>query len=52
MALAIANQMLKHVWLPEYLPDLSPPKFSIDWFATQIQPEKKEKFHIGQFNAR
>ena len=52
MALAIANQMLKHVWLPEYLPDLSPPKFSMDWFATQIEPEKKEKFHIGMFNSR
>ena len=52
MALAIANQMLKHVWLPEYLPDLSPPMFSMDWFATQIQPEKKEKFHIGMFNSR
>lgn len=52
MALAIANQMLKHVWLQEYTPNLAPPKFSIEWFAQQIEPEKKEKFRIGQFNAR
>jgi hypothetical protein len=52
MALAIANQMLKHVWLQEYTPNLAPPMFSMDWFAQQIEPEKKEKFRIGQFNAR
>jgi hypothetical protein len=52
MAIAIANQMLKHVWLPEYRPDLAPPKFSFDWFANQIEPEKKEKFVLGSFNSR
>lgn len=52
MSLAIANQMLKHVWLPEYMPDLRPPKYSLEWFATQVVPEKKERFHIGMFNTR
>jgi hypothetical protein len=52
MALAIANQMLKHVWLTEYMPDLSPPKYSFDWFAEQITPEKKEKLSIGAYNVR
>lgn len=52
MSLAIANQMLKHVWLPEYAPDLSPPKYSFDWFAMQIQPEKRERNYIGSHNTR
>ena len=52
MSLAIANQMLKHVWLPEYMPNLEPPKYSFEWFAMQIEPERKEKFHIGSFNTR
>lgn len=52
MALAIANQMLKHVWLPEYTPDLTPPKYSFEWFSAQIEPERKEKFSIGNFNTR
>lgn len=52
MALAIANQMLKHVWLPEYRPDLQPPKYSFAWFAEQIEPEKQERFSIGNFNTR
>jgi hypothetical protein len=52
MALAIANQMLKHVWLPEYTPDLAPPRYSFDWWATQVTREKPEKFIIGSFNTR
>lgn len=52
MALAIANQMLKHVWLPEYMPDLEPPRYSFDWFAAQITPERKEKISIGSYNVR
>lgn len=52
MALAIANQMLKHVWLPEYQPNLAPPKYSFDWFAAQITPERRELTRIGMFNTR
>ena len=52
MALAIANQMLKHVWLPEYMPDLQPPRYSFEWFASQITPERKEKISIGHYNVR
>ena len=52
MALAITNQMLKHVWLPEYTPDLSPPRYSFEWFAEQITPERKVKTSIGSYNVR
>lgn len=52
MALAIANQMLKHVWLPEYAPDLSVPRYSFDWFAQFVVQEKKEKMVIGSHNVR
>jgi hypothetical protein len=52
MSLAIANQMLKHVWLTEYMPNLAAPKYSFAWFAEQIQPEKHEKFVLGSYNTR
>lgn len=52
MSLAIANQMLKHVWLEEYRPDLAPPKFSFAWFAEQISTPPREKFVIGAHNTR
>lgn len=52
MSLAIANQMLKHVWLTEYMPDLSAPRYSFEWFAQQIEPERREKFVLGSYNTR
>ena len=33
MSLAIAYQMLKYVWLPEYKNEAPPPRFSMDWFS-------------------
>ena len=36
ISLAIANQMLKHVWLPEFQVDTGPPSGSIDWWANQV----------------
>lgn len=51
MSLAIANQMLKYVWLPEYRNDLEPRKNTFDWWAKHIirdMPEKRVK--IGSFN--
>lgn len=52
MALAIANQMLKHVWLPEYAPVLSAPMYSFEWFADRIAREEKPKRSIGMYNVR
>ena len=52
MSLAITNQMLKHVWLPEYAPNLAPAPYTMDWFAERIPKEKKEKLVIGSFNTR
>lgn len=36
MSLAIANQMLKYVWLHEYRPDLSVPKNSLLWWEEHL----------------
>jgi hypothetical protein len=36
ISLAIANQMLKHVWLPEYQIDEGPPQGSFDWWQDQL----------------
>jgi hypothetical protein len=52
MSLAIANQMLKHVWLPEYQVELSPPKLSIAWFEMMGRPEAEPRQAIGSFNVR
>lgn len=52
MSIAIANQMLKHVWLPEYQPDFQPPKFSLEWFSNHIYEEREPKMSIGSFNVR
>lgn len=52
MSLAIANQMLKHVWLTEYMPNLAAPMYSFEWFAQQIEPERREKFVLGSYNTR
>ena len=50
MSLAIANQMLKYVWLPEYQVRTDKPWGTIDYFATKINRPKKEQFVIGQHN--
>lgn len=53
MSLAIANQMLKYVWLPEYRYDPAPPKNTLGWWEQHIIQEKKEKpLPIGAFNIR
>ena len=53
MSLAIANQMLKYVWLPEYRFDPAPPKNTWGWWEQHIIKEKKEKsLPIGAFNVR
>lgn len=53
MSLAIANQMLKYVWLPEYRPKIKAPAFSDPWFYRLAQGEDIETpTPIGAFNAR
>ena len=36
ISLAIANQMLKHVWLPEYQIDTGPPPGTFEWWQLQV----------------
>ena len=36
ISLAIANQMLKHVWLPEFQVDSGPPPGSFDWWQAKV----------------
>ena len=51
MSLAIANQMLKYVWLPEYRSDLSPVKNTLGWWEKFLVKEKEQpKVLIGSFN--
>ena len=52
MSLAITNQMLKHVWLPEYLPSMTPPKNSFAWFEQFLPRTGVEKRPIGSNNTR
>lgn len=54
MSLAIANQMLKYVWLPEYTQERKPAKYTLDWFARWMQePEGAfERVPIGAHNSR
>jgi Terminase large subunit, T4likevirus-type, N-terminal len=54
MSLAIANQMLKHVWLREYQPVTDPPPGTFGFFEkmlfgelTKAQDRKKERVPIG-----
>ena len=55
MSLAIANQMLKHVWLPEFQVDSGPPPGSFDWWQDKVYDDgltmatmttKKTKYEI------
>jgi hypothetical protein len=52
MSLAIANQMLKYVWLPEYSPKTDAPWGTLDYFASKVpKPQKtRERYWIGEFN--
>ena len=36
ISLAIANQMVKHVWLPQYQVESGPPPGSIDWWQEKV----------------
>jgi len=50
MSLAIANQMLKYAWLPEYRKKTDKAFGTLDFFAEHINKPKKEKFVLGNFN--
>jgi hypothetical protein len=52
MSLAIANQMMHYVWLPDYRPNNAPPKHSFAWFEQFLPTTVKEKKVIGGFNTR
>lgn len=53
ISFAIANQMLKYVWLPEYLPSTKPPQNSLLWWEKHIFGGKKaQKTPIGAHNVR
>jgi len=44
--------MMKHVWLPEYLPNNAPPKHSFAWFEQFLPKSSVEKKAIGSYNTR
>jgi len=52
MSLAITWQMLKHVWLPEYIADVPPPRFSVSWFEKFVANENLgfERVPLGSYN--
>ena len=52
MSLAIANQMLKYVWLPEYTPKTDAPFGTLNFFAKTIKkvPKERKRYYIGEFN--
>lgn len=52
MSLAIANQMMHYVWLPDYLPNNAPPKHSLAWFEQFVSVPTVERRSIGSFNTR
>jgi hypothetical protein len=53
MSLAITNQMLKYVWLPEYRQDLEPKRNSLAWWERYIiKDEIPTRPKIGSFNSR
>ena len=53
MSLAITNQMLKYVWLPEYRVDAEPIKNTLGWWEKFLVHEKQEtRTPIGAFNVR
>ena len=53
MSLAITNQMLKYVWLPEYRYDALPVRNTLGWWEQHIVKEKKQKrTPIGAFSVQ
>jgi hypothetical protein len=52
MSLAITNQMLKYVWLPEYQISQEPPKNSMAWWSRHIPNKQQPKFVLGSFAGR
>ena len=54
MSLAIAHQMLKFVWLPEYRVEIPPPKYSLHWFERFIVNgnDGLKRVPLGAYNAR
>ena len=52
MSLAIANQMLKYVWLPEYKAKTDAPFGTLNYFAASIKkkPKQLDRYLIGEFN--
>ena len=53
ISLAIANQMLKYVWLPEYRGDTSVPKNSLLWWEQHMFSNYGDgKVFIGSHNVR
>ena len=52
MSLAVGNQMLKHVWLPEYQVTFTPPKHSLAWFEQFIVQEEVTRTFVGAHNVR
>jgi hypothetical protein len=53
ISLAICNQMLKYVWLPEYRQDTAPPANSLLWWEKHIMDNQPvQKSFIGSHNVR
>jgi hypothetical protein len=52
MSLAIANQMLKYVWLPEYQVTGNAPKGSLAWWEANISYDGPRQFTLGSFGVR
>jgi len=53
MSLAICNQMLKYVWLPEYRSEGPVKKNTLAWWEKHIiRDEKPKRVPIGSFNVR
>jgi hypothetical protein len=52
MSLAIANQMLKYVWLPEYQVTGNAPKGSLAWWEANISYNGPKQFTLGSFGVR
>lgn len=53
ISLAIAVQMLKYVWLPEYRQDLKPPANSLLWWESHIfGGQQPGKTFLGSHNVR
>ena len=51
MSLAITNQMLKYVWLPEYKPNITIRKNTLGWWEQHIKkPVVKKTEPIGSFS--